>query len=126
MVNSLFIGVKNFQGPTLKIDFPDIRKERILVGKHRGFIKSRFYKIKILYQGFIRSFRGQMEVNVAMLLLCRYVDYVGYCKKRPLTTQTTPPQVVVYLFHDLDWDLHFLFLLLQSPRYMGGSEKGTK
>ena len=42
-----------------------------------------------------------MEVNVAMLLLCRYVDYVGYCKKRPLTTQTTPPQVVVYLFHDL-------------------------
>ena len=42
-----------------------------------------------------------MEVNVAMLLLCRYVDYVGYCKERPLTTQTTPPQVVVYLFHDL-------------------------
>ena len=80
-----------------------------------------------------------MEVNVAMLLLCRYVDYVGYCKERPLTTQTTPPQVVVYLFHNLlgpplsfptvsepslDGGLRGLCPL--SPLEFGGSEKGTE
>ena len=69
-------------GPLSKIDSPEIGK---LVSKIRGFIRSRFYKINILHQGFIRSFRGQMEVNVAMLLLCRYVDYVntGYGVLKP-------------------------------------------